>query len=1264
MRSFTSKSTWRGAILSLSVVISVSLLAGPPAVASEQDEFSAVREKWVASIVGDGNLDLADPDVAAKVASVTQLAETRRSRVDRSAVRTSVFTDLTTRMPNQNITNSFIGLREMAVAYRTDGSALEGDVGLRDDIIGGLVWLEANWYNAEVPFAPQSPDNNWFAWELGAPLALVDVLALMHDDLPSGLLDDYVAAIDHFLPRPDQLGHSVNWTLGSEGANLAWAVTVLGKRGILGEDGDVVAEATTALSPLFDYAADGANGFHRDGSVLFHEGFPYTTGYGWSNVIEPTLAVMLYEGSPWEITDPDKANLVSWARDSFEPFLFGNRIHDSLAGRNIARPRSQDRASGLVNLALDLRSIGSPAESAHLDSLVKHLLRSDPQSSFWKNGSIPNIVEARRLLNDPTVPELEPGDFYKQFPAMDRSVARRDGWSFGVAMHSSRTQNYESINNENVRGWHTADGRTTLFTSDIDQYGEDYWPTIDATRIPGTTVVQHEEDDVLAPQVGRLEIMGSKPVIDDLSDFSRVHYRSPRWTVDKNPEAANGDTSRVRRTENSQEQLTWTSAAAATSFAIEVHHTSQSGLDRVTVLASTNDSTYSPVKVTPTVVAQAGGWTTSVLRPTGALPTNTRFIRIQLAPSVPQSSGDSVWAGGTSLEGKYGASGMELIQPESGLSARKSWFVLDDEIVAVGSDISGTKDREVETVVENRRLTRDFPGNLTVDGENLGAADGDQRLADVSWANLGGGVDGSDLGYVFPSTTDLRAVRETRSANWSEIGNSTLAASNRFASLILEHGAKPTDGTYSYVLLPGADAGQTAAYAENPDIEVLAQAPEAHAVRAADQGIVGATTWTKASTTINVNEDPFMTVTGRAAVMTQESNGEMRLAISDPTQGADKAGPVDDSANGFSQIFERSTNWGLEPGGGFKRTTATQEYLTYRVDQAQDFLVTLRWNHQLSGSNTSPILDRVRFSTSPDNKTWSPVKVQLTKPHTPTDGGGLTNTADVEPIGDLPADTQYVRIEALDTDPKIWSPQIRRVQIESGAPEGAFVDVEIARTALATLEQDPRVEVVSLNPLKIRVDVADAHGETFHARFAYDVKAPELTVTAPEAVWTDRDSTMQVVAADDGGDTAITVIADGTEIPVPTTGTLPLDTSYGNHEYLVTATDRAGNTTKQTVRYRSLRFLADPPTKDTVKAGATLPVRFGIEAPGRAGEVTAVLKASDVEGNTLFRKAGQHYQALWRSKKEMTGEHSLIIHVTVDGVNLPAREHVVLVRNR
>ncbi|GAA1118926.1 hypothetical protein GCM10009630_15890 [Kribbella jejuensis] len=55
-------------------------------------------------------------------------------------------------------------------------------------------------------------------------------------------------------------------------------------------------------------------------------------------------------------------------------------------------------------------------------------------------------------------------------------------------MSSKRMARYEWGNGENLRGWYVGDGMTYLYNSDQSQYYDAYWPTVDAQRMPGTTV--------------------------------------------------------------------------------------------------------------------------------------------------------------------------------------------------------------------------------------------------------------------------------------------------------------------------------------------------------------------------------------------------------------------------------------------------------------------------------------------------------------------------------------------------------------------------------------------------------------------------------------------------------------------------------------------------------------------------------------------------------------------------------------------------------
>jgi hyaluronate lyase len=71
---------------------------------------------------------------------------------------------------------------------------------------------------------------------------------------------------------------------------------------------------------------------------------------------------------------------------------------------------------------------------------------------------------------------------------MARAVHRRAGWAFAISMNSNRIARYESINGDNLRGFHTGAGMTYLYDGDNTQYTDGFWPTVDPYRLAGTTV--------------------------------------------------------------------------------------------------------------------------------------------------------------------------------------------------------------------------------------------------------------------------------------------------------------------------------------------------------------------------------------------------------------------------------------------------------------------------------------------------------------------------------------------------------------------------------------------------------------------------------------------------------------------------------------------------------------------------------------------------------------------------------------------------------
>lgn len=250
----------------------------------------------------------------------------------------------------------------------------------------------------------------------------------------------------------------------------------------------------------------------------------------------------------------------------------------------------------------------------------------------------------------------------------------------------------------------------------------------------------------------------------------------------------------------------------------------------------------------------------------------------------PRNVSDKSWVGGTELLNTYGVSGMYLHTPGTDLKARKSWFMFDDEIVALGSDIDSTDGIPVETVVENRKLTSSGNNALTVNGTAKPTSLGwSETMAGTNWIHLAGNVPGSDIGYYFPGSAAVKGTREARTGSWSQIDTRprtpTDPITHNYMNLWLDHGSNPTNGRYAYVLLPNKSSSQVSSYAANPNITILENTINVHAVKEEKLNIIGANFWNGGYTAGIISSD------SKAAVMTKENTGsDIEVSVSDPTQ--------------------------------------------------------------------------------------------------------------------------------------------------------------------------------------------------------------------------------------------------------------------------------------------------------------------------------------------------------------------------------------------
>lgn len=401
------------------------------------DQYDDLRLYWQNYLISNGG----------SPSSIANTANSYWSSMNTNASRTYLWSDLPLGSVSANIPGTFGRLQAMALAWATPGSSLQNNPALAAAIAGGLDWMNANVYTTAA-----TEYDNWFHWEISGPQDLNNTMVLLYPALSSTQISNYIAAVDRFSPNGP--GAKYGWMTG---ANTSDKVLVVAIRGILGKDSNKLTSAQVNLSPVFLYVTNG-DGFYADNSFVFHSKIAYTGHYGLVLLGDIPKIVNLLQGSAWQITDPNLTNVYNWAINSFEPLIYHGAMMDMVRGRTVSwsyETESGDGSSALSAMT-QIAQFAPPATVSALNNFI---------------GS----------------PQLASGQFH--FASMDRVVAIRTNFAFGISMSSSRIANYESINSGNLHGWFQGDGVTYLYTGKSEtQFSGDFWPTVDPYHLPGTTV--------------------------------------------------------------------------------------------------------------------------------------------------------------------------------------------------------------------------------------------------------------------------------------------------------------------------------------------------------------------------------------------------------------------------------------------------------------------------------------------------------------------------------------------------------------------------------------------------------------------------------------------------------------------------------------------------------------------------------------------------------------------------------------------------------
>jgi hyaluronate lyase len=457
------------------------------------------------------------PERTRAVAALDEVATAYDSTMD--VTGNQLWPDLPTGPGSDYFPTMAYRLRTIAVDWATPGSALSTKDGMAQRIVSALDVIyrtEYNEHTAEI--------GNWYSYEIGVPYWWLQILVALGDQLTPAQLTTYLAPVLRFVSDPNIQTNSPKTV--ETGANRADKALITVVSGALARDAGRIA---TGIDAVTDVAGGGTwnlvarvtsgDGYHTDGSFIQHGVVPYPGHYGLVLLTAAAGLIEVTSGTAYQLAADVQQAFFDTVTDVYAPFVVSGAMMEPVRGRMLSRQGETGFDAGhqlTAAIVLLARNAPEPTRSRLAGIAARHIDDDSWAPYLSVSGlarfsgglqmvGVPEVEYAKQLLaTRPTPAPRVP--VHRVFAQQDRLVHVTRRWSASLGVGSTRICRYESINGQNLHGWYVGDGVLyTFLPTDQGHYSDAYWPTVDATALPGTTT-----KDATPPPLGSTP-MGATP---------------------------------------------------------------------------------------------------------------------------------------------------------------------------------------------------------------------------------------------------------------------------------------------------------------------------------------------------------------------------------------------------------------------------------------------------------------------------------------------------------------------------------------------------------------------------------------------------------------------------------------------------------------------------------------------------------------------------------------------------------------------------------
>ncbi len=848
-------------------------------------DFKQLAKNWREFYVGNEENDLTDEHILARVKEISNTGYDLMQSMIKEPTKRNLWGKIDVASTNA-MTLLYEKIYKMALAYGTYGSDYYKNENMKKSILYALEWGYNNLYGEKEMAGKgwrSTSEYNWWDWRIGTAKHLINTIIIMGDDIESEKTKKYAKALDAF----GQLAVGI-------GSNRLNGCYVQAGIAIITKDSKRLKEARDGIDETVWYQdGNGGAGMHTDGSYVYHGKHPMNGAYGAEQVEVMSPLVSILYGTKFETTGLLSKYITEWFDIAYKPFFYNGSFMSMVAGRGVL---SSDKSIGAVVLKayIGMLDLFDKEEQVCVKAFIKDQIQNSKE--FYQiNPTINELNIVNAIMKDESIEASSEYLLNKVYYNMDRVVQHSGNYSAGVAMSSSRIYNYESINNQNSKGWYIGDGMLYVYTKGQTSFDPLFWILSDPYKRPGTTVDTQERQ---ALQIhGDYTYLSDEDFVGGVSDGTHGVAAMKLDAYSKYEMDGFEDTS--YGVESPLHDCTL--EAKKSWFLFD---------DEIVALGSdiNADDGHSVLTVLDNRQSKKA-------KSVSGEKVSAYEIKNVAASAEPQSENPAKHAVDGSLETRWSAEGKVYIDLDLGevkpvgyagiaiyygnsrvqnLKIELSENGKDWVNVYEGQSSGTTEDIELYDLKASKaRYVRVHGNEATTSTWNSFTEICIYPHCDKSAIDLGMGeyvtedkiiVDGEQVAFNSGETKQFKSPRWFNTENcggWffpeeQVLSIKTSNNSRVFVESWLEHGVSPKSGSYSYIQLPDFSPEETVDYTKNPDIEIIANTASLQAVREKTLGKTGMVFWESGSCENITASSPLL-------LTMEEKDNFITLHISDPT---------------------------------------------------------------------------------------------------------------------------------------------------------------------------------------------------------------------------------------------------------------------------------------------------------------------------------------------------------------------------------------------